>query len=941
MEENKPKLSGEAFIATLEQFAQDSEKHWLLPYGNTEAKLMLVLSYPSADAVKTQDISEGDHMEEIRGALAAAGIAESEVYITTMVKYGIGSLPKPKNEHIAECAPMLDFEIGEVRPKLIIPLGSEPFKRISQTNKGMGDYLGEIIDSPYGKILPNYSPGMIFSQDPKLRPFFREVFELARRYLDDNLHYKEFEWIVVDDPEVNKMIIKDYVDRGLLTVGYDAEWVGDKMTDDEVMYTFQYCCEPHKAVILKISNDGKTENRELLDTMKPLIEHPKADRLGWNIRADDKRLVLRGFEIPDETLGFDGMKGCAFCDSRWGKGLETGIRKFTDYRPYYNKLYKALDKHKLKKAEMSKLLYIEPEIFYEYCAGDAVSHRMACINMRDHLKKTLSPLQQAYFFNTYLPLSHYFLDLELCGIPIDQKVMGDITTKYKDKYNELREELMTYTKQYGFDTVILGERDPKEAAKEGVYADFNPNSAPQKKILLFDKLKLDPAYYTKAGKSPKAKAWYIKQKPQTQRLYSPSTNGKSLSTMKFQLEEELRMIKNPDEELERKYKIVSLLLSLARVGVFSEKFLAKQGTSFLEEEEFDEDDEDPKKSSYWAAICKDGKIHADFFECLANFRSSSRVNVQNPASKVLSHIPDIFVPGYNKMSKDDQKKAKKSGVIPRNIRHIFYSGSDDWYWAEVDVAGADLAIAAFCSKDPDYIHDILSGNFHLKKAKEYFQDPTITKDDYSKYVSAKAITFRVAYTSELKAAAIPIQAEIFAESGIYVELDRIEFALSTWNRYKRYIAFRERCKAEVEDHNQISNLKGFKYFFEETENMGIKAGWMNESLAYPIASELALFLWDVSVKMKTRLKKDGLWLNFVQPVNSVHDASYWLVHKDLMADNYFPELCKYYFTKHCKITTGDNLGMEMVVADRWKGDNVTFHGETQWDFTNKCWNWKR
>jgi hypothetical protein len=33
--------------------------------------------------------------------------------------------------------------------------------------------------------------------------------------------------------------------------------------------------------------------------------------------------------------------------------------------------------------------------------------------------------------------------------------------------------------------------------------------------------------------------------------------------------------------------------------------------------------------------------------------------------------------------------------------------------------------------------------------------------------------------------------------------------------------------------------------------------------------------------------------------------------------------------------------MEMVVADRWKGHDEVFHGETAWDFEHKSWEWKK
>jgi hypothetical protein len=420
-------------------------------------------------------------------------------------------------------------------------------------------------------------------------------------------------------------------------------------------------------------------------------------------------------------------------------------------------------------------------------------------------------------------------------------------------------------------------------------------------------------------------------------MYEPSTNGKSLSTIKFQLEE--LMEKHPNEEaIEAVHKAIGLLLSVSRVGVFATKFLSKKGITIDAESEFDEDIDEPLKQSYWAAICNDGKVHASFFECLKNFRASSSPNVQNPASKVLAYIPDIFVPGYNKMDGDEQKK--HSELLPKNIRNIFYTGDPDYYWCELDVAGADLAIMAFLSQDEDFIRDIRAGNFHQTKMREYFNDHTLTKKDVSKYVIAKSITFRVSYTAGLKFAAMPIQADIYAENGLHVGLATLEYALDTWTRYGKYMAYRKRCTDEVEKKRQITNARGLKLQYEDTDNFGILAGWMNESLAFPVASELAWFMWEASVNLKNILKKDGLWMKKIYPVNTVHDAGYWAVHKDLCKDNYIQEVLKHVFCHQTKLATGDNVGCELAIMDRWKGKEKFFEKETAWNFDRNVWEWK-
>ena len=917
------------------EHARINDKLWLSGHGNDEGPILIISSHPSHEDVKfkelhyTSDSKENyNNGDELKRACEIAQLTDENCFFTTMVKFSLGNKDKPSPEQVEECREALDEEIAHIKPKLIVALGAEPFKRIMGANIKISDYVGEIIDSPYGPVMANYSPGQVCRVDPTLRPEFIENFALAKRYVEGRLVYEPFEKLVVNDPAVNLAILQDYIDRGMFSVGYDAEWKG-KYKKGEIMYTFQYSCEPGKAIVLPIINEDRTENRELLDTMKLLLEHPKADRLGWNIRADDKRLKERGFNLPEETLGFDGMKAIAFFDSRWSKGLEVGIKRFTKYRPYYNALTKALREHHLGKDEMSELFFLEPDIFLEYCAGDAVSHREACLNMRRDMEKEVRPDTLKYFKEVYLPLSNYLLDMEDHGIPIDMECMKKLTEQYKQCYDALLAQLMTYTEELGFDTAkyeasveAIGEEQTKAA---GLRKTFNPRSYIDKNYLFFNVLDLEPAYYVKKGKV-KPKAWYDKASEAVKKQYNPSANGKSIASIRFQLA--ANIAKKPNNaRLQKKYDIVSTYLDLARVSVFSNKFFSTQGVEMDDGFEMDEEGEEPLKSSYWAALGDDDRIHADFFECLDNFRSSSKPNVQNPASKVLSHIPAIF----KRFNMDP----------PKNIRNIFYSGHPDWHFAEVDVAGADLAIAAFLSKDKEYINDILKGGFHTTKMREYFKDPTMTKDNASKYVTAKSITFRVAYTAGLMSAALPIQAEIYAESGEYVDIELIKYALKTWERYKTYMDYRDTCQKEVENEQCISNARGMKYKFEYTSDFGIQAGWLNQSLAYPIASELALFMWELSVKLKKQMQEDGVWGKYIHPVNVVHDANYWIVHKDLMNDNYFPEVCKQYFTKDVTIATGDNLGMEMVVADCWKGKNKIFAKETKWNFQTKQWDWEK
>ena len=106
-----------------------------LPKNDVQGKgLMLILSHPTKDDLSNSSIATGAYKEEINNALTAAEINPDDVYITTMVKLDIKSKPKPSSEQIEICASTLDYEIEQFKPKLIMTLGAETFKRIMKTN---------------------------------------------------------------------------------------------------------------------------------------------------------------------------------------------------------------------------------------------------------------------------------------------------------------------------------------------------------------------------------------------------------------------------------------------------------------------------------------------------------------------------------------------------------------------------------------------------------------------------------------------------------------------------------------------------------------------------------------------------------------------------------------------------------------------------------------
>lgn len=842
---------------------------------------------------------------------------------------------------------LFDKEMDLFPHKVIIPMGAEAYKWVMKKNAKLSDYIGEKINSPYGPCIPCYSIDYISDMAPLDVVYLDTAFQQAKEIVTGKTERKGI--VYPDNYEVvagltrAKTIIQHYVDFAnkspkKLKVAYDCEWqVGNMYDETEVLYTYQFCAQSDKAFVFDLINSEGKENLELLHTIKPLMEHPNIFRMGWNIRVDDKRLLRRGINIPQETLGFDGMKAMAFIDSGLRKGLENGIRHFTSYESYFVPFFQDMDARKISHKDLVQMRKENPGLFYLYCAGDALAHFKACANMHAILQAYIKQGGAAgraakYYYEIYLPLTNYFIDLENTGLPVDQELMEKLTKQYTDKYNELSILLQNH---------VVPKYMPM----------FNTNSAKDKVSLLYDldKLALEPPYYVKQGK-PKTAQWYLEKKKKEKETgktnlnligYGPSANSKSLATLLYNL-------KDDDARTPERRQILTTLLNMNRVGVFANKFFSKRGlednSSEPEEPVFDPDPEDeaflePIRQSYWKAINKDGRIHSDFWECLDNFRARSIPNIQNPASKVLAHIPQIFVPGYLTMTKEEQKSHEAE--IPPNIRQIFYTGSPDWVFAEADIASAEIFLSAALSGDKIYKGDVLSGSFHLIKAREYFDDPKLTKSDIGKYTVTKAINFRVIYCADMEGSVGPIKADIFAESGYDVEEKQLLKMVRTWNRYEQYIRYRDKCKAQAVEDGYIENARGMRFYFHKhnTKNPKLLAGFQNQALNWPVSGELALLAWDIHMRMKRHFESKGEWLKYVYPLNSVHDAIYFMAHKDMMKDNYLPNVIKEIFTT-TKCATGDTLGVEVVVTDRWKGKQKFFNKETAWDPEKKLWIWK-
>jgi uracil-DNA glycosylase len=148
--------------------------------GNPRARLALVGEAPG-DVEDREGIPfVGPAGKLLQRALAEAGVAVAEVYVTNAVKHfrfterGKRRIhATPQMSHIKACRPWLTAEIGVVDPELIVCLGSTAAKALLGGSFRVTQQRGQVLDhdTPAGirRVMATVHPSSVLRGDPAER----------------------------------------------------------------------------------------------------------------------------------------------------------------------------------------------------------------------------------------------------------------------------------------------------------------------------------------------------------------------------------------------------------------------------------------------------------------------------------------------------------------------------------------------------------------------------------------------------------------------------------------------------------------------------------------------------------------------------------------------------------------------------------------------------
>jgi DNA polymerase len=123
--------------------------------GPHDAPIMLVGEQPGDKEDRAGEPFVGPAGQLLDRALAAAGIARADLYVTNVVKHfsweerGKWRIhKKPKPHQIQACRPWLDAEIAAVRPRVLVCLGATAAQALLGRAFRVSQQRGEFVSSP-------------------------------------------------------------------------------------------------------------------------------------------------------------------------------------------------------------------------------------------------------------------------------------------------------------------------------------------------------------------------------------------------------------------------------------------------------------------------------------------------------------------------------------------------------------------------------------------------------------------------------------------------------------------------------------------------------------------------------------------------------------------------------------------------------------------------
>jgi DNA polymerase len=138
----------------------------VLGYGSAEAKILFIGEAPTAEEVEAGRAFVGPAGELLRKIIAATGLAEGDVYVTSLLGWrpepptAYGKRP-PNAAEVAFNLPYLRAQIEAIQPKVIVALGAQALEALAETKRTITQERGIWREFEGRPLMPTFHPNYI------------------------------------------------------------------------------------------------------------------------------------------------------------------------------------------------------------------------------------------------------------------------------------------------------------------------------------------------------------------------------------------------------------------------------------------------------------------------------------------------------------------------------------------------------------------------------------------------------------------------------------------------------------------------------------------------------------------------------------------------------------------------------------------------------------
>lgn len=152
-----------------------NESRFVPGVGKEDADLVIIGEAPGENEVEQKEPFVGRAGKKLDKVLNEIGVEREELYITNLVKIRPPDNRNPHKDEIEAWKPLLEKEIENVNPDIILTLGNFPTKELLDTSKGITQIHGKIKQKNGRKIMPIYHPAATLYDQSKTPEFKKDL----------------------------------------------------------------------------------------------------------------------------------------------------------------------------------------------------------------------------------------------------------------------------------------------------------------------------------------------------------------------------------------------------------------------------------------------------------------------------------------------------------------------------------------------------------------------------------------------------------------------------------------------------------------------------------------------------------------------------------------------------------------------------------------------